>query len=121
MMAGMRRRRTDNNSLILWPSVEKRKDGIRRDAFLFPLPFRASCSWWVNVFCSVCVCVCVGHAGVQSVSPHGFVGLHPKPVCVCLSITCTATWLYCIACMCWHAILAFVYIFIYLFILAPLC
>lgn len=44
-MAGVRRGRTDNNSLILCPSGKRRKDGIRKDAVLFPLfpiPFYAS-------------------------------------------------------------------------------
>lgn len=114
-MAGMRRKRTDNNSLILWASGEKRKDGIRKDAILFPVPFYASCTWLLNVLCSVSVCerVCVLDMLEYSQSPHGFVGLHPK-LHACARM-CTN----CIACMWWHASFASVYIFIYLFTLAP--
>lgn len=35
MMAGMGRKSTDNNGVTLWPSVERRKDGIREDAICF--------------------------------------------------------------------------------------
>lgn len=57
-MAGMKRERTDNNRLILWPLGQKRKDGVRKEAILFPLfsaPFYTSCTWLVNVYCSVIV------------------------------------------------------------------
>lgn len=126
MMTGMRRKRTDNNSLILWPSGKKRKDGIRKDTILFPLftvPFYTSCSW-DNVLCSVSVCVWLCTLE-YSQSPQGFAGLNPKSVCVrfyhmhiqYVYMACMCV--YCMACICWHASLAFVYIFIYLFIVAP--
>lgn len=100
-MAGARRKGTDNNRFILWPSGERREDGIRKDAILFPLfPLSvcASCSWLDDM--SECVRTCwrtfkvhmsvLGRVQNLCVFPHMHIWLHDYV-------------LHYAACMCWHA------------------
>lgn len=114
-MAGVRRKGTDNNRLLLWPSG--REDGIRKDAILFPLfPLSvcASRSWLDDM--SECV-----RTSWRTFKVHMSVLGHVQNLCVFPSHAHMATWL-CIALRCMYVLackLCFVYIFINLFIAAP--
>lgn len=89
-MAGMRRKRTDNNSLILQPSGENWNDGIGKDSF--SCSFYASCTclmFSVQCLCMsvyVCMWMCELDMLEYSESPHllGYI-----QNCVYVSITCT--------------------------------
>lgn len=120
-MAGMRRKRTDNNSLILQPSGEN--DGIGKDSF--SCSFYASCTclmFSVQCLCMsvyVCMWMCELDMLEYSESPHllGYI-----QNCVYVSITCTHGHMVFHVCVCVCTVLhvlASLYIFIYLFILAP--
>lgn len=89
MMTGVRREKTDNNSLILCPSGERRKNGIRKDAVHFPflpIPFYATRTLVQSKLGSVSLHVCMsdfmGFLGcIQNVCTH-FYHIHGMWFCI---------------------------------------
>lgn len=97
----MGRKRTDNNSLILWPSGGIRgKMGSGKTPFFFLF---LSTPPVLGVFSVQYVCVL--DMLEYSQSPHGFAGLHPKSVCVSIYACYVLLGMYvlpCKPCVCVH-------------------